>query len=100
MISLLGEIDFIKTGILPALLNDYIKGNSSLSHLTKYPLEFLAFKNVIADKANDNTDRKLLVDVLQSQYSNIPTSQRVTDNIQSLLSDKTFTVVAAHQPCL
>ncbi len=100
MISLIGQIDFLKTGLLPPLVSDYISGKQSLSSLTKYSFSFASLKDVIADKAKDNTDRKLLVDVLQSQYSNIPTSQNVTNNIQSLLSENTFTVTAAHQPCL
>lgn len=100
MLSVLQQIELTKTGILPALTNDYLSNKDSLSHLSKYPFEFSSFKNVIADKAKDNTDRKLLVEVLQSQYSNIPTSDSVSKNIESLLADNTFTVVAAHQPCL
>ncbi len=100
MLSLLQEIELIRTGILPALIIDYISNKESLSFLTKYPFQFSSFKNVIADKAKDNTDRKLLVEVLQSQYANITTTQLVSKNIESLLSENTFTVVAAHQPCL
>ncbi len=98
--NLYASVPFLNTGLLPPLLLDYISSKDSIAFLTKYPFEFSAFKNVIADKAKDNTDRKLLVEVLKFQYSNIPTSQNVTDNIQSLLSENTFTVVAAHQPCL
>ncbi len=100
MLSLLQQIELTKTGILPALISDYLSGKESLSHLSKYPFELSAFRKIIADKANDNTDRKLLVEVLNYQYSNIPTFQKVTDNIKSFLADNTFTVVAAHQPCL
>ena len=100
MLSLLQQIELTKTGILPALISDYLSGKQSLTHLTKYPFELSAFRNVIADKAKDNTDRKLLVEVLNSQYSSIPTFQKVTDNIESLLSENTFAITAAHQPCL
>ena len=100
MLSLLQEIELINTGILPALISDYISHKESISFLTKYPFHFSAFKNVIAEKAKDNTDRKLLVEVLQSQYTNIPTTEVVAENIESLLTENTFTVVAAHQPCL
>lgn len=97
---MLQQIELTKTGILPALISDYLSNKEYLSHLSKYPFEFSSFKNVIADKAKDNTDRKLLVEVLHSQYSNIPSTASVSKNIESLLSDNTFTVVAAHQPCL
>ncbi len=100
MLSLLQQIELTKTGILPALISDYLSQKDSISFLSKYPFEFSSFKNVIADKAKDNTDRKLLVEVLQSQYSNISTTDSVSKNIESLLSENTFTVVAAHQPCL
>lgn len=93
--SLLTEIN-----ILPELLKDYIDSKQQVSGLIKYPFKFSAFENVIADKANDKTDRTLLVEVLQSQYANIATNDFVAGNIQSLLADNTFTVVAAHQPCL
>lgn len=100
MISLLNQTELTKTGILPALVSDYILQSPSLNSLTKYPFDISAFKDVIADKANDKTNRALLVEVLQSQYANIPTSEFVSSNIQALLSENTFTVVAAHQPCL
>ena len=96
----LNSIPFTSLNLLPALVADYIQGKDAVFSLTKYPFAFSSFKNVISDKAKDNTDRKLLVEVLQSQYSAIPTSAAVTANIESLLSDTTFTVVAAHQPCL
>ena len=100
MLSLLQQIELTNTGVLPALISDYLSNAPSLSSLTKYPFEFSAFKNVITDKAKDKTDRKTLVEVLQSQYANITTTEVVAENIESLLSENTFTVVAAHQPCL
>lgn len=100
MLSLKESISWPDTGLLPGLVADYIQGKESLAFLAKYPFEIEAFKQVIADKQKDNTDRKLLVEVLQAQYANIETSSTVTANIQSLLSDNTFTVTAAHQPCL
>ncbi|MCX6199342.1 MAG: bacillithiol biosynthesis cysteine-adding enzyme BshC [Bacteroidetes bacterium] len=98
--TLLSSFDFKNSNFLPAFISDYLSNKESLSHLSKYPFKFSSFKNVIADKAKDNTDRKLLVEVLQSQYSNISTADSVSKNIESLLSENTFTVVAAHQPCL
>jgi len=100
MLSMLQQIELTKIGILPALITDYLSNKPSLSSLTKYPFEFSAFKNVIADKAKDKTDRKLLVEVLRSQYADIPTTELVSKNIESLLLENTYTVVAAHQPCL
>lgn len=103
MISLLSEIEFIKTGILPALIQDYLLSKGSVSSLHKYPFEFSAFEKVMADKSDKSkeaVDRKLLLKVLKEQYSSIPAFDTVTKNIESLISEKTFTIVAAHQPCL
>ncbi len=96
----LSSVSLSDTNLLPALINGYILQKDSLAFLTKYPFNLSAFKNVIADKAKDNTDRKLLVEVLQSQYSGMAISDSVSKNIESLLSENTFTVTAAHQPCL
>lgn len=100
MPELLHKIDLHKAGNLPALITDYVSGNTSVNHLAKYSFSISAFKNVIADKTANETDRKLLTDVLQTQYLNIPTSISVSNNIEALKTKNTFTVTAAHQPCL
>ncbi|MFN8321114.1 MAG: bacillithiol biosynthesis cysteine-adding enzyme BshC [Chitinophagales bacterium] len=100
MISLNQKISLSETGLLPVLVNDYLLQKEAISFLSAYPFSFDGFKKVLSDKASDSVDRKLLVEVLSSQYESISTTNSVTNNIQSLLSDKTFTVVAAHQPCL
>jgi bacillithiol biosynthesis cysteine-adding enzyme BshC len=96
----LASLPWSGLNLLPPLVDDYIAGKESISFLTKYPFALSAFEKVIADKAKDNTDRKLLVDVLHRQYADIPTTEAVANNIHALLSEKTFTVTAAHQPCL
>lgn len=45
-------------------------------------------------------NRELLVDVLTDHYSKYTTSSIQADNIKWLRSDKTFTIITAHQPCL
>lgn len=82
------------------LVADYISGNPSLRHLYKYDLNIDVFAQVMADKAKDQTDRPLLVSVLKKQYQNIEASDKTRLNIESLLSPDTFTVTAAHQPCV
>jgi bacillithiol biosynthesis cysteine-adding enzyme BshC len=100
MITLLKEIDLDKTGLLPPLISDYLRSKELLKPLYRYPFSFDAFADVIKEKQKDETDRLLLVEVLKDQYKDLQRSVAVDDNILSLLSDKTFTVVAAHQPCL
>lgn len=82
------------------LVADYITGNPALRHLYKYDLNIDAFAQVMADKAKDPIDRPLLVSVLKKQYNNVEASEKTKLNIESLLSPDTFTVTAAHQPCV
>ncbi len=82
------------------LVADYISGHPALRHLYKYDLNIDAFAQVMADKANDPIDRPLLVSVLKKQYHNVEASDKTKLNIESLLSPDTFTVTAAHQPCV
>ncbi len=100
MITLLNEIAIDQTGLLPQLVTDYLHNKDSLSQFYRFPFSFDAFADVIREKEKDNTNRRLLVEVLTGQYSHLSRSEATDGNIQSLLSGKTFTVVAAHQPCL
>jgi bacillithiol biosynthesis cysteine-adding enzyme BshC len=94
------EIKLTETGLLPALVRDYILGKPELKSLYSYSPALSSFQQVIADKTKSIVDRQTLVGVLQAQYNHLNASQATSSNIQSLLSDNTFTVTAAHQPCL
>lgn len=82
------------------LVADYLTGTPELKHLYKYDFNIESFAQVIADKANDNTDRELLVKVLKKQYANVEMTELTSLNIELLSSPKTFTITAAHQPCV
>ena len=82
------------------LVADYLSGKPELKHLYKYDFNIESFARIIADKANDRTDRELLVRVLQRQYEGITMSDATRRNIDSLMSKNTFTITAAHQPCV
>jgi len=100
MITLLKEIALDKTGLLPPLVGDYLHQKENLAPFYKFPFSFEAFADVIREKEKDQTNRPLLVEALRNQYRNLSRNNLVDQNIESLLSTKTFTVVAAHQPCL
>ncbi len=59
-----------------------------------------AFGATITERKKYNVDRQLLVDTLRQQYTAFPVQQAVNDNIEKLLSENTFTIATAHQPCL
>ena len=79
---------------------EYTQKNPSLYPFFKYQADFKNFKTVIEDKAKKNFERAAIVEVLRGQYSKIDKYDAVTQNIESLLNVKTFTVVTAHQPSL
>lgn len=82
------------------LIGDYLKGEKNIRHLFKYEYRLDSFKEIIIDKAKDPTNRELLVKVLKKQYADIELSPATDANIAALLSSATFTLTAAHQPCV
>lgn len=98
--NVISSLPLLQTGILPPLVYDYLAGKEQVRHLYNYTPDILSFKKAIEDKAKDKTNRRLLVEVLKKQHADIPTSPYTEANIQALLDENTFTVTAAHQPCL
>lgn len=98
--TLLQSVDIAETGFLPSLVKDYLAGDEKVKGLYTYYPEIASFKQIIADKQKDNTNRDLLVSVLRAQYAELANHDFVSNNITSLLSDNTFTITAAHQPIL
>ena len=78
----------------------YATADERLRPFYKYDVTLEAFEQVIADKARDNTDRQLLVDVLSEQYADLPKNDLALTRVQSLGGAQTFTVITAHQPSL
>ena len=78
----------------------YATGHPALRPFYKYPVTLAAFGQVIQDKQRDAVDRELLVNVLETQYAGLSAPQVVRNHIQDLRSERTFTVVTAHQPAL
>jgi bacillithiol biosynthesis cysteine-adding enzyme BshC len=78
----------------------YIKEVPALRPFYKYAVSAASFAQVIADKGKDATDRPALVEALRRQYAQQSAAPAVEDNITSLLSPNTFTLVTAHQPSL
>jgi len=92
-------ITYQNSGYFNTLINDYLDQKKHLESLYhRFPcLE--NFKDQILEKqANyNNTNRNLLVSVIEKQYRNIPTSDLTKQNIASLTSSNTFTVTTGHQ---
>ncbi len=59
-----------------------------------------SFAAAIEAKSKKQVDRSLLVDKLNQQYQSLNLTDKKAANIKSLLDEKTYTVITAHQPSL
>ena len=93
-------ISFEETKQFSKLFLDYINGETKLRSFYAYAPEIDSFKQAIADKGKENTNRQLLVEVLLEQHKTLTNNALSIQNIQLLKDSKTFTVCTGHQLCL
>lgn len=117
------QISYRSTGLFSVLINDYIETKGTAQSFVNYAANKEGYKKAIEQRASFPTNRKVLVEVLQNQYTqlakevndasvlnsnnnnalnnslnNIETFKLVNDNVNLLLKENTFTVTTAHQP--
>lgn len=93
------KVAFADTHAFTPFFLDYIQQSEPLkSFYNRFP-DPSAFKDQIAEKQKSfpADTRKILVDTLTTQYSNLQTSLAVRENIDALKDSKTFTVITGHQ---
>ena len=78
----------------------YATADERLRPFFKYDVTLDAFEQVMQDKANDDTDREVLVKTLLKQYDSLPNNELARSQVQSLGDKGTYTVITAHQPSL
>jgi bacillithiol biosynthesis cysteine-adding enzyme BshC len=91
-------IPYEQTGYFSKIVTDYLSQHTSLKQFYQHPVNLQGIKDAIDQRKNFFTNRKLLVDQLENQYSNIETSDKVKSNISELINENTFTICTAHQP--
>lgn len=94
------HIPYSQTNAFSKVVLDYLEGNKDMASFYSFPPSLEGIKNAVAAKKEHSVNRPLLVNVLEKQYSTVPHSEAVQNNIQSLLQKETFTVCTAHQPNL
>jgi bacillithiol synthase len=92
------NISYAKTNAFSKLVLDYLANETTLQPFYNFKPDIDGLKNAIAERQAFPVNRQLLVDVLIDQYKGIEKSDKLQANINKLLSDKTFTICAAHQP--
>ena len=92
-------IPFRETNYFSDFICDYLDQKPELKSLyNRFPI-IENFKAQIEEKSSCHLERsrKVLVDVLKSQYKNLETSTLTLEHIESLNSEKTFTITTGHQ---
>jgi bacillithiol synthase len=79
---------------------DYLAGKEQLRSLAAFAPDDDGLKKAIAWRQQFPVNREVLVDVLKKQYSNYALRKEVSDNIELLAQENTFTICTAHQPNL
>ncbi|WP_111683804.1 bacillithiol biosynthesis cysteine-adding enzyme BshC [Winogradskyella tangerina] len=92
-------IPFRATNYFSDFICDYLDEKPELKGLYHRFPTLENFKKQIEEKALSFTaeGRKILVEALKRQYTNLETSEVTAAHIESLTSDKTFTITTGHQ---
>ena len=116
-------ISYRSTGLFSALINDYIETKGTAQSFVNYAASKEGYKKAIEQRASFPTNRKVLVEVLQNQYTQLAKEvndasvlnnnnnnalnnslntkeafKLVNDNVNLLSKENTYTVTTAHQP--
>lgn len=94
------QLPYGETGYFTNLVTAYINGDAQLKTFYKHPPTLDGIEAAIRDRRAVAVDRELLVEQLKQQYSALPASDAVSQNIQLLQKENTFTVCTAHQPAI
>lgn len=94
-------IPYKDTGYFSKTICDYLDSHKSIDpYFNNYP-DFKGFKKQIELKRGSElvstSHRKILVKALEDQYKKLNTSNKTKQNIQSLLSENSFTITTGHQ---
>ena len=117
------QISYRSTGLFSALINDYIETKGTAQSFVNYAASKEGYKKAIEQRASFPTNRKVLVEVLQNQYTQLAKEvndasvlnnnnnnalnnslntkeafKLVNDNVNLLSKENTYTVTTAHQP--
>jgi bacillithiol biosynthesis cysteine-adding enzyme BshC len=94
------SIQFDETGVVKPLMQNYLDKNPVIEPFIGQIPSLDAFQSQIKIRRDEPIDRPGLVNVLSEQYQGFDISELTRNNIESLISENTFTVTTGHQPCL
>jgi bacillithiol biosynthesis cysteine-adding enzyme BshC len=94
------HIPYNQTASFSKIVTDYLDGAEALRDFYSQPPTLQGIKEKIEERKTRPINRQLLVSILKEQYTGLSVSPAVAQNIESLLSEDTFTITTAHQPNL
>ena len=94
------KIPYQDTQKFSKLVIDYLNEDEQLKPFVNHFPSLDNFEKQIIEKQNHPINRKVLVEVLKQQNTNLNLSAKSEKNIENLLNKKTFTITTGHQLCL
>ena len=91
------RLPYRQTNHFSKIALDYIDQSEQLKPFFTHPPSLQGIQASIEARKQFPTNRKLIVEELRKQYAEITTSERVKQNIETLLSENSFTITTAHQ---
>jgi len=92
------RLPYRQTNYFTKIILDYLDHAEDLKPFYDHTASLQGIQNAIAERQKFSNNRKALVEELKKQYSRVPQGDPVKKNIESLLSEDTFTITTAHQP--
>jgi hypothetical protein len=92
------QIPYHATGLFSQLVRDYVEAKQSSLHFVEYAPGIEGVQKAIEARKGFKVNRPLLVEVLKAQYTQLPSTKAVNDNVNALLAENTFVVTTSHQP--
>jgi bacillithiol biosynthesis cysteine-adding enzyme BshC len=91
------RLPYRQTGYFARTVLDYIDQTAAIKPFVAYPPSLAGIQQAIDARQKFNNNRDILVQELKKQYAAVPATEKVSRNIESLLSPDVFTVTTAHQ---
>ena len=92
------HIPFQQTGFFSKTMSDYLEKKESIQPFYNNFPDVDGFVNQLKEKSSFSKEhRKVLAEALKKQYIGFDASELTLENIESLQSEKTFTITTGHQ---
>ena len=92
------NIAYTDTGFFSKLITDYINGNEAVKPFYRHDVNLEGVKEAIQSRNYFPGFRAELTNVLKEQYQKVSVNNIVSNNIELLKKENTYTITTAHQP--